>query len=81
MKAIETTATVDEQGQLYLDDPLEMGTNRRVRVIVLIADSDEVDVDDTPDEFVIAGLREGLGEALSGKTIPLSQMWDGPNGE
>ena len=25
MKAIETNATVNEQGQLYLDDPIEMG--------------------------------------------------------
>jgi hypothetical protein len=49
MKAIKTTATIDNRGQLSLDEPLQLVTNRRVRVIVLISEeeSDE-DPDDTP---------------------------------
>jgi hypothetical protein len=32
------------------------------------------DPDDTPDEVVLEGLREGLQQALNGQTLPLSQM-------
>jgi predicted transcriptional regulator len=39
------------------------------------------DPDDTPDEVVLEGLREGLQQALNGQTIPLSQMWDGIDAE
>ncbi len=60
MKAIETTATINDQGQLSLDFPLEVGSNRRVRVIVLIAEADDPDPEDTPDDVVLEGLREGL---------------------
>lgn len=35
------------------------------------------DPDDTPDEIVIEGIRQGLKEAFTGQTIPLSQMWEG----
>lgn len=39
------------------------------------------DPDDTPDEAVLEGLREGLQQALNGQTIPLAQMWDGIDAE
>jgi predicted transcriptional regulator len=39
------------------------------------------DSDETPDEVVLEGLREGLQQALNGQTIPLSKMWDGINAE
>ncbi|MEM9120334.1 MAG: hypothetical protein AAGD09_20975 [Cyanobacteria bacterium P01_F01_bin.56] len=81
MKAIETTATIDDQGQLSLDAPLAVIPNQRVRVIVLIAEADELEPDDTPDEVILEGLQEGLQEALAGRTIPLSQMWDGIDAE
>lgn len=81
MKAIETTAIVDEQGQLSLDSPLKVSLNQRVRVIVLIAEDETVNADDTPKEVVFQELREGLEEALSGQTLPLSQMWDGIDAE
>jgi hypothetical protein len=44
VKAIETTATVDERGRLKLDEPVPAGGPRRVRVIVLL-------LDDQPDNF------------------------------
>ncbi len=81
MKAIETTATIDEQGQLSLDRPLMVNPNQRVRVIVLIAEADEPDPDDTPDAVVLEGLKEGLEEALAGQTIPVANMWDGIDAE
>ncbi|MEL7069315.1 MAG: hypothetical protein AAGN15_11775 [Cyanobacteria bacterium J06581_3] len=35
------------------------------------------DNDDTPDEEILAGIKQGMKEALSGQTIPLSEMWVG----
>lgn len=33
--------------------------------------------DDTPDEMALEGIKEGLKQAFSDQTIPLSQMWKG----
>jgi hypothetical protein len=77
MKAIETTATINDSGQLTLDNPLDLTQSRRVRVIVLIPDENEPDPDETPDTTIREGIYQGLQEAFSGQTIPLSQMWEG----
>jgi hypothetical protein len=76
MKAIETTATINESGQLTLDKSLGSIKPQRVRLIVLISEDDETDPDETPTEIVIEGIHQGLREALTGKTIPLSAMWE-----
>jgi hypothetical protein len=34
------------------------------------------DLDDTPDELVLAHLRISLQEVADGKTIALSQLWE-----
>ncbi|MGM3305293.1 hypothetical protein ACSQ6I_04770 [Anabaena sp. WFMT] len=36
---------------------------------------------ETPTEIVIEGIHQGIKEALSGQTIPLSQMWEGIDAE
>ena len=77
MKAIETTATINDLGQLTLDDPLVLTKSRRVRVIVLIPEDDDSNPDETPDEIILDGIRQGLHEAFTGQTIPLSQIWAG----
>lgn len=77
MKAIETTATINEKGQLTLDQTLENTKPQRVRVIVLMSEEEENDPDETPTSIVIEGIRQGLQEALSVQTIPLSEMWEG----
>lgn len=81
MKAIETTATINESGQLTLDKSLESIKPQRVRLIVLISEDDETDPDETPTEIVIEGIHQGLREALIGQTIPLSAMWEGIDAE
>ncbi len=81
MKAIETTATINESGQLTLDKSLGVTKPQRVRVIVLLTEEDEADPDETPTEKVIDGIRQGLHEALTGQTIPLLQMWSGIDAE
>jgi hypothetical protein len=35
------------------------------------------DPDDTPIEEIAASLRQGWHDAMNGKTIPISQLWDG----
>ncbi|MCL1473567.1 hypothetical protein [Argonema antarcticum] len=80
MKAIEVTGTLDEKGQLSLDQPIENFAPSRVRVIVLfpeVIEEAETDPDDTPIEEVKASLRRAWQEAKSGQRIPLSQMWEG----
>lgn len=40
MQSIETTGTIDSQGQLQLDQPLSEAKDQRVRVILLFAEPD-----------------------------------------
>lgn len=76
MKAIETTATLTENGQLALDEPLNLAQNSRVRVIVLITEPEE-DPEDTPIEEIREGLYQGWQDILAGRTKPVSQIWEG----
>jgi hypothetical protein len=76
MKAIEVTGTVNNQGQLSLDTPLMIESDRRVRVIVLVADDLQADPDDDSIESVREGIRQGWHEAMTGQTYPIAQLWD-----
>jgi hypothetical protein len=50
MRALEVTGTVDHSGQLHLDQPLTAGNDQRVRVIVLIPETDSTDnIEDIPE--------------------------------
>ncbi|BAZ02585.1 hypothetical protein NIES37_65980 [Tolypothrix tenuis PCC 7101] len=75
MKALKVMATINEEGQLTLDHPLTTDKNSRVEVIVLIPD------DEAPDQIsqaeVLADFRQAWQEAMTGQTIPLSQLWEG----
>lgn len=75
MKAIETTATLTEDGQLTLDEPLTLAHNSRVRVIVLITEPEE-DLEETPIEEIREGLYQGWQDVLAGRTKPVSQLWE-----
>ena len=80
MKAVEVTGTLDDKGQLFLDQPIENFAPSRVKVIVLfpeVTEEMEEDPDDTPVEEIKASLRRALQEAKEGKRIPLSEMWEG----
>ncbi|MBD2499042.1 hypothetical protein [Anabaena azotica] len=41
----------------------------------------ESSADETPTEIVIEGIHQGIREALSGQTIPLSEMWESIDAE
>jgi hypothetical protein len=77
MKAIETTATLTENGQLTLDEPLTLTHPypSRVRVIVLISEDEEPE--DDSNETIREGLCQGWQEALTGQARPVSQLWLG----
>jgi hypothetical protein len=47
--ANELTGTVDDRGNLALDEPILISANSRVRVIILCSEeATEIDPDDTP---------------------------------
>jgi hypothetical protein len=77
MRAIETTGKIDDMGQLLLDRPLPITSHNRVRIIVLVPEDTDIDQDDDPIETVIEGLQQGFHEAITGQTLPLSQLWEG----
>ncbi|HLP90776.1 MAG TPA: hypothetical protein VK184_19620 [Nostocaceae cyanobacterium] len=84
MKAIELTGSIDEQGQLLLDQPIKLEVSGKVRVIVLYTEPTEEledDSDDTPIEEIKASLKRALQEAKAGQRISLDQMWEGINVE
>ncbi|NJR52342.1 MAG: hypothetical protein HC780_24975 [Leptolyngbyaceae cyanobacterium CSU_1_3] len=76
MKAVEVTGSIDAQGQLFLKQPLNVGQQDSVRVIVLLPDAEDLD-EDTPDEQIIADLKESIRDAKMGKTFPIAELWEG----
>ena len=78
MRAEEIMGTIDDKGQLSLDEPLSQNKQSRVKVIVLYLEADE---DDEPKESILNSLRISLEEAKAGKTRPVSELWDGIDDE
>jgi hypothetical protein len=76
MKALKMMATIDEQGQLTLDRPLATDKNSRVEVIVLIPELSETEEEPTK-ESLLQDFRQSWHEAMTGQTIPVSQLWEG----
>lgn len=71
MKAIKAMGTINEDGQLTLDNPIITDKNSRVEVIVLIREEVEIDEDDTPLEVIKEDFRQAWDEAMSGKLFLL----------
>lgn len=66
-------ATTNEQGQITLDCPLVTNKNSRVEIIALIPEP----IKDLIKEKIISDFRQAWHEAMTGQTIPLSQLWEG----
>lgn len=78
MKAVKVMGTINEQGQLSLDQPLQSSKNIRVEVIVLIQEESEVnEEEDFSKEEILADFRQAWHEAMTGQAIPVSQLWEG----
>jgi hypothetical protein len=54
----------------------QLSLNEQQEVLHYLVQKTREDLDDTPDDIVIEGIKQGLKEAMSGQTIPLSQMWE-----
>ncbi len=80
IKALEVRGTVNEQGQLSLEQPLTVNKHTRVRVIVLLSENEEVQ-DDELLESAQESFRQGWYDAMTGNTLPVSQLWQGIDDE
>ena len=77
MKAIKVMATIDEQGQLWIDEPLELEQNTTVEVIVLIPEVTETNEAQESSAEILADFRQAWHEAMTNRTIPVAKIWDG----
>lgn len=75
MKALKVMASINEQGQLTLDYPLELKTNSRVEVIVLVPEP--IDLEESSKAEILADFRQAWHEGMTGQTIPVAQLWEG----
>lgn len=78
MQAFEVMGTIDDKGQLILDQNLNITTPSRVKVIVLLTNESEAefDPDDTPVAEIKASLRRSLQQVKAGETRPISELWE-----
>lgn len=74
MQALKVMASINESGQLTLDYPLELKTNSRVEVIILVSEPEETD--EISKQEIIADFRQAWHEAMTGQTISVSEMWE-----
>ena len=74
MKALKVMATINDQGQLTLDHALITDKNSRVEVIVLIPEQETLD--NQSQSEILADFRQAWQEAMTGKTIPIAQVWE-----
>jgi hypothetical protein len=81
MKAFETTGKVNKNGQLLLDEPLNIDEHSKVKVIVLVSEKPEYDLDDTPVEEIKHSLRNAFQEVKEGQTLPISELWENINAQ
>jgi hypothetical protein len=78
MKAIKATGSINEQGQIHLDQPLMGDSNRRIEIIVLMSEESDPEVEaDESKETILADFRQAWHEAMTGQTVPASQIWEG----
>ncbi|MGM3309022.1 type II toxin-antitoxin system RelN family antitoxin [Anabaena sp. WFMT] len=64
-----------QEGQLTLDYPLEIDNFNAVKVIILLPEADDYDLDDIPIEEVKESLTRAFEEVKSGKARPISELW------
>lgn len=79
MKAIKVMGKIDDQGHLTLDQPLITNINQQVEVIILMPEISESD--NQAKNAILDDLRQSWHEAMTGKTIPVAQLWEGLDDE
>ena len=73
MTAVELTGTIDEHNQLHLDTKLPITGLKRVRVIVLATDEDEI----TEDEWLKAAAKNPAFQFLHDAAEDIYTLDDG----
>ncbi|GBO53509.1 hypothetical protein APA_1416 [Pseudanabaena sp. lw0831] len=79
MRAVEVAGTIDRQGHLLLDQPINVDVSIRVRVIVLFPEPIQEladDPDNTSIEEIKASLKRAFQQAKAGQTRPISELWN-----
>ncbi len=76
MQEIEVAGEINEQGQLLLLQPLNLGKHTKVRVRITLLD-DDFDPEYDSKEQILTDLKESFRQAEAGKTFPISELWDG----
>ena len=77
MHTIQTKVEVGQDHILNIALPHDIAEGTYQVVIVMNSQPEnEPDDNDTPDEVIVEGIREGLKQAFSDQTIPISQMWE-----
>ncbi|MEC4814855.1 MAG: hypothetical protein SAK29_16475 [Scytonema sp. PMC 1069.18] len=80
MKAYEFPAKITPEGTLEVPEELldSFPNNQVVRVILLVNETvEEEQADDNALEFSAESFRQSWHEAITGQTLPLSQLWEG----
>ncbi|MDB9475727.1 hypothetical protein [Dolichospermum circinale] len=80
-----TLSLPPELEQYLIQEAQQQGLSVETYAVQLIQKSifqlEKNSFEETPTEIVIEGIHQGIKEALSGQTIPLSQMWEGIDAE
>jgi hypothetical protein len=76
MQEIEVTGEINEQGQLLLLQPLNLGKHTKVRVRITLLDDDFEEEGDSKEQ-ILADFKESLRQTEAGQTFPISELWDG----
>ena len=76
MKSLRVPGRIDENKRLVLDDLLDVIKPQQVEIDIILLDDDLEDYYEPTKEEILAGIREGLHDCLTGNTSPISELWD-----
>ena len=70
------TLPINKDQLLLLIDQLSQTEKNEVLQYLLIAQKADLALEETPDAEIIAGIKQGMKEALTGQLIPIDKMWE-----
>ncbi len=81
MKAYELIANVTADGKIQLPDFCLSSTSSHpstVKVIILVSEPEEINaqLSDLDDNFSEESFKKSWQQAITGETVPLSQLWE-----
>jgi hypothetical protein len=76
MRYIEVSGEINDRNQLILDESLEVIKPQQVKIDIWFRDEDEEEYHEETKAEILAGIREGLHECLTGDTQSIDDMWE-----